>query len=201
MRTCILAALAAVALTGVAGAQMTEPKGNPGSLYNQGYVNPFADRIARKAGDVLTIIISESSVASYSATTKANKSDSNSINSQFYNEVMDRLFRPLSTGSTSSVSGDGTTTQNGKMSTRMSAVIKQVLPNGNLLIEGARSLVTNKETQTFKLSGTIRPDAVASDNTVKSELIADAEIRMEGKGMIQERQRKGILTRVLDWLF
>jgi flagellar L-ring protein precursor FlgH len=83
----------------------------------------------------------------------------------------------------------------------MSAVVKKVMPNGNLVIEGTRFVKVNKDTQTFVLSGVIKQDSVLPDNTVMSESIAEAEIRVEGKGAITERQRKGILSRVLDWLF
>ena len=83
----------------------------------------------------------------------------------------------------------------------MSAVIKKVLPNGNLVIEGTRFVKINKDIQTFILTGMVRKDDVRADNTVLSESLADADIKLEGKGPIADRQRKGILARLLDWLF
>jgi flagellar L-ring protein precursor FlgH len=194
-------ALIALLLCIQASAQLTEDKSNPGSLFKTQYENPFLDRIARKAGDVLTILISEQSIATLSASTKANKADTNNVATAFFNGFLERITGALTPAATSTVSGDGETKQNSTMTARMSAIIKEVLPNGNMVIEGTRSLVTNKETQTYKLTGMIRPESISADNTVKSEAIANAEIKMEGKGMIAERQRKGILTQLLDWLF
>lgn len=70
-----------------------------------------------------------------------------------------------------------------------------------MVIKGTRSVTVNKEVQTFVLTGTIRRDDVRSDNTVLSENIANADIRLEGKGTIHDRTRRGLLTQILDWLF
>jgi flagellar L-ring protein precursor FlgH len=83
----------------------------------------------------------------------------------------------------------------------MSAIVTKVNPNGTLIIEGARSVVVNKETQLFKITGVIRREDVRPDNTVMSEAIADAQIKLDGKGTINDRQRRGLITRLLDWLF
>ncbi|MCW5936826.1 MAG: flagellar basal body L-ring protein FlgH [Fimbriimonadaceae bacterium] len=193
--------LAAALLATLAGAQQTEEKTNPGSLVTPSYQNPYLDRVARRVGDLLTVIVDEQNTANYTASTEATKNDKTSFSFSFVNNILNRLFRPLSASASSSVKGDGKTNQTGTMQTRMSVLVKQVLPNGNLLIEGKRTLVTNKETQTFVLSGEIRPYDIKPDNTVKSTQIANAEIRMEGKGMIQDRQRKGLITTILDIFF
>jgi flagellar L-ring protein precursor FlgH len=83
----------------------------------------------------------------------------------------------------------------------MSVIVREVTPSGQLVVEGTRSLVTNRETQTLVLSGIVRRDDIRADNTVLSTNLADAEIRMEGKGLIADRQRRGILTQIMDWLF
>lgn len=195
-------ALAAL-LASPALAQTTEDKSNPGSLYRGAGESVFLDRTARKVGDILQVVIEERSTAAFSAKTDAAKEDASRVGFNLFNTFLDSLFKPLLNGvsSTSKVTGNGQTSQNGQMAARMSVVVKAVMPNGNLVIEGRRSLVTNRETQTFVLSGIVRPIDISGDNSVRSPLIAEADIRMEGKGMIQDRQRKGILTRLLDWLF
>jgi flagellar L-ring protein precursor FlgH len=75
------------------------------------------------------------------------------------------------------------------------------MPNGNLVIEGRRSLITNKQTQTIVFSGIVRPSDIRPNNTVRSVNVAEAEIKMDGSGLISQRQRKGILTTIIDWLF
>lgn len=172
-----------------------------GSLWSDAVPNPLVDRTARKVGDLVTIVISENSVSTFKAGTNASKSDANNVAQKLFIGFLDRIFKPFATSATSNNKGEGDTTQTGKMTARISAVVTQVFPNGTMIIEGTRNIVTNKETQTIKLSGVIRRDDIRPDNTVKSENIAEAEIRMEGKGLIADRQRRGLLTRILDWLF
>jgi flagellar L-ring protein FlgH len=199
VKRALLLFLAAVSV--LSSAQEGGEKSNPGSLYQQGTQNPFMDRVARRVGDIVTIVISEQSVSNFAAKTNATKSDSASFSPTFVVDIFNRLFRPFSASSNSSVKGDGDTSQTGSMSATMSAVVKEVQPNGNLVIEGTRTLVTNRQTQTFVLRGVIRPFDIKPDNTIQSSQIAEADIRMEGKGLIADRQRKGLLTTLLDWLF
>jgi flagellar L-ring protein precursor FlgH len=158
------------------------------------------DRIAAKEGDVVTIIVSESSSSSFAAQTSTAKTDQNSI-TKGLGPILGNLIPGLGTGANSATSGQGSTTQTGKFSARLTVVIKKVLPNGLLVIEGSRLVNVNKDTQMIKLSGLIRRDDIRSDNTVLSENIADASITGAGKGAIADRQRRGVLTRILDWLF
>lgn len=187
-----------VLLGNLAIAQSKGP--NPGSLWKQGGQDQLADRLARKEGDLLTILINETSSASYKAETKADKADGTSI-SKGIGPILANLIPKLDIGASSKNSGKGSTTAQGSFNARISAVVKKVLPNGSMIIEGTRTLTTNKETQTIKLTGIVRREDVRPDNTVLSANIADASIESTGKGLIADRQRRGILTRLLDWLF
>jgi flagellar L-ring protein precursor FlgH len=80
----------------------------------------------------------------------------------------------------------------------MSAIVTQVLPNGNLVIEGKRLVRVNNEEQVMILSGVIRPRDVAADNSILSTLVADAKIFYSGEGVIADKQRPGWLSRGLD---
>lgn len=176
-------------------------KENAGSIYEGSSKNPYIDDVARAKGDILMIVIDEQAVSSLSANTTTAKADSTSVEPNILTGFLTQLLGPLSNSSSSTTSGNGSTNQNSRMTAKMSAVVKEVLPNGTLIIEGRRTLVTNKDTQTFVLSGAIRQRDIMPDNTIESSKIAEAEIKMEGKGQISERQRKGILTTILDWLF
>lgn len=193
--------LAAIGLSTVVSAQIPPDAENPGSLFPKRYVNPFMDRTAKFEGDVVTIVISESSLASFAASTSTSKTEKNLVDQILAPNLFHKLIPQLGTGANGSNEGKGTTQQSGKLSARMAAVVKQVLPNGNLVIEGVRQIRTNKDTQTFFLTGIIRPDDVLSNNIVFSENIADADIRVDGKGQISDRTRRGLITRILDWLF
>ena len=173
---------------------------NPGSLWNATSRNSLMDRTARREGDLLTVLIREISSSSIAAKTSTTKSDSNAI-TKALGPIIGALIPAMSSGASGSSSGDGSTTQSGNLTARMTVMVKQVLPNGNLVIEGTRWVHVNKETQVFTLTGIIRRDDVRSDNTVYSENIAEADIKATGTGAIADRQRRGILTRLLDWLF
>ncbi|MES1227893.1 MAG: flagellar basal body L-ring protein FlgH, partial [Armatimonadota bacterium] len=160
----------------------------------------YLDRVARKKGDLLMVIIDEASLSTFTANTTTSKKVSNSTVSNVLNAI-NQFFGPFSNGADHSSAGKGSTDQTSKMTARMSVIVKEVDSAGNLTIEGTRSLVTNKDTQTFVLTGVIRPFDISPDNTVVSTKIANAKISMAGKGQIADRQRKGILTTVLDWLF
>jgi flagellar L-ring protein precursor FlgH len=175
-------------------------KPNPGSLYSQGGFNPFLDRTARMVGDILTILISETSVASFAASTTANKASGNNV-LKGLGPVLQSLIPALSYGANSNFQGGGSTTHSGKFLAAMSVTVRQVLPNGNLIVEGTREIKVNKDWQIFKLSGMLRRDDIRSDNTILSEKIADAQITAESKGIINDKQRRGIIGRILDWLF
>lgn len=189
-----------ILLAGAALAAAQVDEQNPGSLWPKAYVNPLLDRTARTEGDVVTILISEVSSGSFSASTNASKSVNNSI-SKAIGPIIGKLIPDLATLGNSTTDGKGATLQTGKLTARMTAIVKKVFPNGTMVIEGTRSVQVNKETQIFKLSGLIRRDDIRPDNTVLSENIAEAQINVDGKGQVSDRQKRGILTRLIDWLF
>ncbi|MFY9233891.1 MAG: flagellar basal body L-ring protein FlgH [Fimbriimonadaceae bacterium] len=192
--------VAVLVLSTAAAHSQGDQKGNPGSLFEQGTKNPFTDRIARGVGDIVTILISETSVASFAATTSANKDTGNNV-LKGLGPVLQSLIPALSTSANSNFTGGGNTTHTGKFLAAMSVKVIQVLENGNLVVEGTRDIKVNRDWQIFKLSGVLRRDDIRSDNTILSEKIADAQIVAESKGIISDRQRRGIITRILDWLF
>ncbi|HLK16281.1 MAG TPA: flagellar basal body L-ring protein FlgH [Fimbriimonadaceae bacterium] len=199
MKSLYAAALAALFAPG-AFAQSERDADKAGNLFaDHKMANPYMDRIARHEGDIVTVVIQENSNSSYTASTSTSKSDKNSITNGI--PLLQGLLAAASTGATSGTSGTGQTTNTGVLTAQMSVIVKKVLPNGNLVIEGTRAIKTNKDTQTFKLTGVIRQDDIRSDNTVLSASINDAHIEVDGKGQIADRQRRGILTRLLDWLF
>lgn len=193
-----LAVLALVVSVSLCHAQ--DAKANAGSLYAPNGNDAYFDRVARKKGDILMVVIDETALSTFTASTKTNKSISNSTVSNVLNAV-NQIFGPFSNGANHSNDGSGTTQQNSRMSAQMSVVVEGVDLAGNLMIKGTRSLVTNKDTQTYILTGTVRPFDISPDNTVVSTKVANAQITLSGKGQIADRQRKGVLTTLLDWLF
>lgn len=173
---------------------------NPGSLWSDQSKSPFVDRTASKPGDVLTIVVSEFSSATSSAETKGSKSDKGSVTAGV-GPVLRALIPNLAIEDSYSSQGQGSTSRRGSIAGRLTVMVKRVLENGNLLIEGTRYIQVNKETQKWVIEGVVRPDDIRSDNTILSESVAEATIRFDGKGTVGDRQRKGIISTLLDWLF
>ena len=83
----------------------------------------------------------------------------------------------------------------------MSAVVTEVLPNGDLRIAGRREVTVNSEKQVMVLSGIVRRVDVDTRNTVLSSAIADAKIEYSGLGVVDDVQRPGWLNRILNWIY
>lgn len=195
---------ALAALVAVAGAQ-TNSADNFGSLFPQKYKNPMVDRTARGVGDILTVVVSESATSNVSASTNAMKKDSNNVNLPVVQALKLPLIRQiigdLGSSADSTVSGQGSSSNSSSMTARVAVMVKEVLPNGNMVVEGTRWVKVNKEETNITFTGIVRRDDVRADNTVMSQDVAEAKITNISKGLVAERQRKGIITRILDWLF
>jgi flagellar L-ring protein FlgH len=171
-----------------------------GSLWSDEAGSVLRDLRAHEVGDILTVIVSEISRASSSADTKGSKADSASTDAGI-GPLLANLIPAWKIGATESSTASGSTTRSGKLSAQMSVSVKKVLPNGNLLIEGKRDVMVNKEIQKVVLTGVVLPYDITSGNSIPSYLIAEAEIHYEGKGPVGDRQREGIIPRIFKWLF
>lgn len=96
---------------------------------------------------------------------------------------------------------DGRTARTERLTATVPAIVKKVLPNGNLFIEGHRVVLVNSEEQHFYISGVVRPIDITQDNSVRSSYVADAEIEFTGRGVISDNQKPGLLTRFFNWVW
>ena len=83
----------------------------------------------------------------------------------------------------------------------ITATVLEILPNGNLLIEGSRAIAVNKETQIMRVRGVARPKDISANNSIDSKLLADAQIKFDGKGSVSRANRQGIMTKLFDSVF
>ena len=158
-----------------------------------GYTSLYSDHKARRVGDIITIIIAESSKASKSAATKTSKkSGSDGTLSDLFG--LGNLPVKMGVNAGSDYSGSGSTTRSGSMEAKISATVKDVLPNGNLVVEGFRQVAVNDDVQILTVSGVVRPESVSSDNTVLSIYLADAQIKYTGEGTTATSP--GIVTKI-----
>lgn len=172
----------------------------------------FIDKRASRVGDIITVLISESSSASKKASTDLERESSLTAALSAllgYEEAIrakNSRFNPdsaLSMSTTNDFESDGTTSRSGQLTATISAKIVEVLPNGNMAIEGRREITVNEEEQIIKLTGVIRPEDIDPDNTIQSRFIADAKITYTGEGVLGDKQRPGWFARIFDiiWPF
>jgi flagellar L-ring protein precursor FlgH len=166
----------------------------------------FYDQKARQVGDIVTIKIVESSTATNKASTGTDRSSSLSASlDAFFNAekrfpVDQPFFNPFAKvagGLESEFEGAGTTKRSGDLNAYMTALVTQVLPNGNMVLVGSREVLINNENQIIQLSGVVRPRDIDADNLVLSTYLADARISYSGTGIINDRQKPGWLTKIM----
>jgi flagellar L-ring protein precursor FlgH len=97
--------------------------------------------------------------------------------------------------------GKGATSREGTLTGTISVIVTEVLPNGDLRIEGRRDVTVNSEKQLMTIAGIVRRVDVDTKNTVLSSAIADAKIEYSGLGVLDDVQRPGWLVRILDWVY
>lgn len=174
--------------------------------------NYFVDQRAKTIGDIITIKITEVSQASEKATTDTGRNseiDAGVTNLFGWDTKYAQLHPNINpshlirANTSNTFNGSGETTRTGSLSATISAKVVDVLPNGNLAIEGKRELYVNNEKKEILLQGMVRPRDIAYDNSVLSTQVADAKVIYTGIGVIGEKQRPGWLTRVFDlvWPF
>lgn len=183
----------------------TKSEENFGSLFPGKFKNPFVDRTARNVGDILMVVVSENVSSNVAASTTATKKDATSVTSSLLSSlkipIVGKIIDNLGTGASSSVAGAGNSTNTSQLTAKVAVIVKEVMPNGNMVVEGTRWVKVNKEETNITFGGIVRRDDVRADDTVLSENVAEAKITNVSKGLIAERQRKGFITRLLDWLF
>jgi len=184
-RSC-LTLLALLLVTGVADSIAADEPAATRSL--------FSDRRAQGQGDILTVLISEVASVSAAAQTRTTKGESASANLL----QRDGEIQLAQAGFDSKFAGGGQIERSGTLLARLSVRIDTVDANGNFLVSGEQLIVINNEKQRIRVSGVVRPDDIAGDNTVPSWRVSGANIELVGKGILAQKQSPGILTRLLS---
>ncbi|MEE4113960.1 MAG: flagellar basal body L-ring protein FlgH [Desulfobacteraceae bacterium] len=166
----------------------------------------FTDQKARTVGDIVTIKIAESSEATNKASTATDRSSSLSASVDAFFNAEKRFpadqpffnpFAKVAGGVESDFQGNGTTKRSGDLNAYITALVTQVLPNGNLVVSGSREVLINNENQIIQLTGVVRPRDINAENQVLSTYIADARISYSGTGVVNDRQKPGWLTTIV----
>jgi len=202
----ILAVYFATWVSRVGARENSRPNGSLWGKNSRALVEDFR---ARRVGDTITILVQETASASSSATTKTSRGDS--VNFGGITGSLSGILRPFGirrglpgpfdVSAKTDTSGQGQTNRSGSLVTKLTAVVKEVLPNGNLVIEGSRVVGVNAEKQRIVITGVVRPQDIGSDNTVSSIALANATVQYDGKGPVGDKQRRGLLSTIFGWLF
>jgi len=161
----------------------------------------YTDKRAHRVGDILTVLITEESSASRTAKTYTQKKDEVAT-SGGGTGILD--FFPLFSAGVDYKNrhdGVGRTSRQGRLWATITTKVVEILPNGELRIEGKKTVQVNQDKEEITLKGLVRPEDIGPDNTILSIYVADAQIGYKGKGAIDAGQKKGIILRILDWFF
>src|ERR1700676_1575723 len=170
---------------------------NPNSLWRNGSRAFFKDQRAHQVGDILTVTVNINDNAKFDNETQRsrnNTTDSGVTNFfgrkalPIVNEALPG--RLLTADGTASSDGKGVINRQEALVTNVAAVITQVLPNGNLVVEGKQEIRVNFEVRELIIGGIVRPEDIQSDNTIDSTKIAEARIAYGGRGQITDVQQE-----------
>ena len=177
---------------------------NPNSLWRNGSRAFFKDQRARQIGDILTVMVNITDKAVLQNETQ--RSRTNTEDSGITDFLGAKTQTPsaalpgrlLTTDSTMNNDGKGSINRQEALQTNVAAVVTQVLPNGNLVVEGKQEVRVNFEKRELIVAGIMRPEDIQSDNTIDSSKIAEARIAYGGRGQIMDIQQPRYGSQLMD---
>lgn len=165
-----------------------------------------------EVGDIITVIVRETLDASTTAGTNTKKksdvkSDAAAAANPFLVGEQPNGNNILNPGelpnwdiqAENETKNTGDTRRKNTLTTSITCTVTEVFPNGNLKIEGEKQVTVNRDDSLISVSGVIRTKDITPQNTIQSTQVADAAVKVKGKGPLWNNQRRGIVTRVLDW--
>lgn len=186
----------------------------PGSLWNETAALQLLglEGNARQVGDLITVNIIEETATKVDSETRTGRGSGTNLGigallglETSILKANPNMGESISIDLTSErkFSGSGSTARGSEVQATITCEVLQVLDNGNLKIWGWKEVRVNRETQYVVLQGIVRPRDIQMDNTVTSDLLAQAQIEITGRGIIADREGPGIGTRILDkvWPF
>lgn len=179
-----------------------EPIVPTGSLFNVNYVNNiYSDSKARRVGDIINVVLSESTNAQKNAKTELKKEADNTLdpiiglggNATFKGDSIQ-----FGVSQSNNHKGDSKSNQGNSLRGNISVHVLRVLPNGNLIIRGEKWLTLNSGDEYIRLTGVIRDKDISADNTIMSTKVANARIQYSGTGSFSDIQNPGWLSQFFN---
>jgi flagellar L-ring protein FlgH len=181
---------------------------NANSLWRNGSRAFFKDQRAARVGDILTVTVNitdKANIANETQRSRTSKEDSgitDFVGAKTLGVQAQKILpgKILTADSTASTDGKGSVDRKEALQTNVAAVVTQVLPNGNLVVEGKQEIRVNFEIRELIVAGVVRPEDIQSDNTIDSTKIAQARIAYGGRGQITDVQQPRYGQQVMDVL-
>lgn len=188
-----------------------QPRYGANSLWAEGARSFFKDQRAQQVGDIVTIRIDIADKAQVSNQTQRSRKAEEEADitnllglEQLAGSVLPGGYDPskaIGVGSNSSTQGSGAVNREEKVELTIAATVRQVLPNGNLYIEGRQEVRVNFERRDLVVSGIVRPEDISATNEVKHTQMAEARIAYGGRGQITDVQQPRLGQQVVDIIF
>jgi len=179
---------------------------NANSLWRNGSRSFFKDQRAHQIGDLLTVTVNITDQANFANETQRSRTTTEDsgitafLGSSLLSGNTVLPGRLLTADATSSSDGKGSIQRQESLQTNIAAVVTQLLPNGNLVVEGKQEVRVNFEIRELIVAGIVRPEDIQSDNTIDSSKIAEARIAYGGHGQIMDVQQQRYGQQVMDVL-
>lgn len=183
----------------------------PNSLWRPGSRAFFKDQRATQVGDILTVLVEiedqatldNSTTRERDAAEEAGLDNFLGFESQLHKIFPDAIdpTNLVTADSASSSTGTGTVDRQEDIELKVAAVITQILPNGNMVLQGRQEVRVNAEVRELMVAGIIRPEDITSVNTINYEKIAEARIAYGGRGMLSDLQQPRYGQQIYDIIF
>lgn len=173
-----------------------------GAIYHDAQgMELFADPRAHRAGDILTIVLVESTQASKKASTSTGKTDKADLAAPVLlgkGLTINGNAASLGLDGERTFDGSGSSSQSNQLTGQITVTVAQRLSNGNLLVRGEKWLTINQGQELVRIAGIVRPQDISPDNSVPSTRVADARISYTGRGTLADANTRGWLSRFFN---
>jgi len=171
------------------------PPNSGGSLFADTYgMSLYGDKKARKVGDIITVLLDESTQGKKSSASKTSKKSSASLTAPTIGGIGPIEQLGASLEGDRSFAGKGDADQSNSLTGNITVTVSEVLPNGVLRVRGEKWITLNTGSEFIRIQGMLRPDDINLDNTVSSQKLADARISYSGAGAVASSSRQGWLS-------
>ena len=176
---------------------MQMPVAQSGAIYAEGgSIALFEDNRARNVGDLLTVVLVESTQAKKSAATNTSKNQDTSLGD--ISVFGKKVNYGVGFSGDRSFAGKGDTSQSNSLSGSVTVTVVQRYPNGNLLVRGEKLLELNQGSEVVKLEGIVRSADISTSNSISSDRVGNARVTYAGRGALADSNAQGWLSRFFN---